>query len=203
MRIFLTADQHWFHKRIFELAPRPFTDVETMGKSMIAEWNAVVGLRDTVHHLGDISFGDIGETLGIIGALNGNIKLIPGNHDRWLEDYNEELGEKLILMPQVYRLKFNKTKIWLSHFPLRAWDGSFRGAMSVYGHTHGEIESQRLPRSMDVGVDAIGFRPLYIGDVWARLDKEPIIPEEARIRGDEDAKLLAKSWKLWKKAWTK
>ena len=201
-RIFFTADQHFFHTKANLLANRPFDTLDKMNSHMIMCWNAVVRPDDAIYHLGDISFGKAGETIGILKGLNGTIYLIPGNHDRWLDHYDNELGSKLNFLPDLTKMNFNHTKIWLCHYPLRCWEGNFKGAMHLYGHTHGEMENQRLPRSTDIGVDAVGYYPLYIGDVWAKLDKEPIIPEEARIRGEEDAKILAESWKLWEKRWT-
>lgn len=200
-RILFTADQHLFHKGAILLAKRPFDTIEKMNRHMIECWNAVVRPDDDVYHLGDISFGRAGETVGILKELYGTIYLIPGNHDRWLDDYDNELAGHLNFLPALTKLKFNHTSIWLSHYPLRCWEGSFKGAMHLYGHTHGTIETERLPRSMDIGVDSVGYYPLYIGDVWAKLDKEPAIPEEARIRDEEDAKLLTKDWKLWEKRW--
>ena len=49
-------------------------------------WNAVVGPKDTVWHLGDFCFGK--RKLEIAAHLNGNKKLVMGYHDMYAtEDY--------------------------------------------------------------------------------------------------------------------
>jgi calcineurin-like phosphoesterase family protein len=184
-RIFLTADQHWNHAGIIRLANRKFDDINHLNEHMISEWNSVVRAGDDVYHLGDFT-RDLDDALALLLRLNGRISIIPGNHDRWIRDLEEDnrLSVDLTILPPLARLNFNHTQIWISHYPLRAWEGSFKGSMHVYGHTHNTLEADRLPRSMDIGVDAVGFRPLSIEAIWRRLDKDPILPEEQRIRND-------------------
>ena len=58
MTIFFTGDTHFAHRRIIELAKRPFTTVEEMDEVMIKRWNAVVTANDVVYHLGDLAWTD-------------------------------------------------------------------------------------------------------------------------------------------------
>lgn len=203
MKIFFASDHHFWHKGINKLAKRPFDDLALLNRHMISCWNAVVTPRDHVYHLGDLSFGELGETLGIVKGLNGFISLIPGNHDRWLDDLTNELEGKLEVLPPLWKVNYNHTRIWLCHYPLRCWEGSFHGAMHLYGHTHNQIEKDRLPRSMEVSVDAVGFYPLYIADVWAKLDKEPILPEEVRVTPRDEEQTERENamaiWRTWQK----
>lgn len=155
-----------------------------MNEYMVKAWNERVSPGDTVYHLGDI-FWNTETAQKILPGLNGYIKLIEGNHDYWLEDKDTlfAFNDKIELLPPISRLRFNKTKIWLCHYPLRVWEGNFRGAMHVYGHCHGSIESDRLMRSMDMSVDVAGYWPWTVEEVWKKLMKDPIKPEELRISG--------------------
>lgn len=200
MKIFITSDSHFCHEGTVILKARQAKNAAEMDRKMIEAWNAVVRHNDTVYHLGDLSWNTAENTCNIIWQLAGNIYFIKGNHDRWLKYAPDELfiSGKLTLLPDIHRIKYNKTSIWLSHYPLRCWEGSFKGAMHLYGHAHGNIEPERLPRSMDVGVDAAGIYPLYIGDIWAKLDKEPMLPEEARIRDSKDNEQLRKELTRWR-----
>ena len=188
--IYLISDHHWGHARILELAGRKFDGLSHMNEHMIKEWNVRVRPDDTVYHLGDI-FWHVDVARAIRPRLNGHIKLIKGNHDWWTKELaNGEQGVMsevqrmdIKLLPAIYRLNFNKTKIWMCHYPLRVWEGNFKGAMMIYGHCHGEIEADRLPRSMEISVDVAGYQPWTIEEVWKHLSKDPIMPEELRIGG--------------------
>lgn len=184
---YITADNHFGHRGILSLANRPFETVDEMDTHMVKSWNSVVRPSgDTVYHLGDI-FWHIDVARKIAPRLNGTIKLLLGNHDWWWDerDILRDISwyKKFEIMPQITRLNFNKTKLWLCHYALRVWEGNFRGAMHCFGHVHATLNADRLPRSLDVGVDSIGYVPLSIEQIWTRLMKDDIMPEELRVSG--------------------
>ena len=181
---YIISDQHWGHNNIRLLSVhRDFEDLSHMNEHMVKAWNERVSPGDTVYHLGDI-FWNTETAEAILPRLQGKIKLIVGNHDYWLDDLNTiDTQGKITLISRITRLKFNKTKIWMCHYPLRVWEGNFRGAMHVYGHCHGSIENDRLMRSMDMSVDVAGYQPWTVEEVWTKLMRDPIKPEELRISG--------------------
>lgn len=78
MEIWFTADHHFGHARIIELAARPFASVEAMDELMIEKWNARVAPGDLVYHVGDFAFVD---HIPYLSRLKGQKRLIVGNHD--------------------------------------------------------------------------------------------------------------------------
>ena len=80
-RIFVTSDTHFGHDREFLFSPRGFTSIQEHDAAVIANWNSVVGPDDVVYHLGDVMLGDNAYGITCLKLLNGNIKIIPGNHD--------------------------------------------------------------------------------------------------------------------------
>lgn len=74
-KIWFTSDTHFGSERTLELSKRPFKTVEEMDKTIIDNWNLVVGKDDVVYHLGD--FGCYER----VKELNGNIILICGNYE--------------------------------------------------------------------------------------------------------------------------
>lgn len=93
MSSFVTADTHFGHsKSLSFIQPdgsplRPFDSVEEMDETMVANWNAVVGPKDTVYHLGDVVIPRA--SLKILDRLNGRKILIRGNHDQGaLKDFS-------------------------------------------------------------------------------------------------------------------
>jgi len=118
-----------------------------MDEVIIENHNKVVGPNDLFYFLGDLSF-QLDVARKAIPRMNGKWYFIFGNHDKKLRggirDQVTWYGDQKVI-------KVNGTKITLSHFPMRAWDGSFHGHLHFYGHEHGTIAPTQ--GSLDVGID--------------------------------------------------
>lgn len=82
---FFIGDTHFGHKGIitFEATKqyRPFATVQEHDEELVRRWNSVVRPKDIVWHLGDFCFGRA--NLDIAARLNGDKRLILGNHDHY------------------------------------------------------------------------------------------------------------------------
>jgi calcineurin-like phosphoesterase family protein len=152
--IFFTSDTHYWHKRICELARRPWRTLEEMHTGLIASWNAKVGHDDTVYHLGDVSFAGRGHTLMILSQLKGKIVFLKGNHDKkanfWRTGVDTQTADR------IHDLTYQGQRIVLCHYPLLTWDKAHRGAWHLHGHSHGKLDKRfnGSTTRIDVGVDA-------------------------------------------------
>lgn len=169
--VYLTSDLHFGHENIIKYCDRPWATVDEMHAGLIQNWNSVVGPNDEVWIVGDCHCGRNSAERAILGlqACNGKKHLVRGNHDR--EDFlSRARGVALFESIQDYKeLKYNNTKICLFHFPMRTWNGSHHGSIHCYGHTHGDLDG--VGRSMDVGVDAVGYKPISIQEVYDHMMK--------------------------------
>lgn len=151
-KIWMTSDQHFFHKKIIEYANRPFSDVKAMNSKLIDNWNSVVSKDDTVWILGDFSFYcNRDDLVDLVGKLNGNKNIILGNHDRW-----RPLGYFIgcgFSFASKYPIIFD-TVFLLSHRPRTTVEKPF---FNIHGHTH--IHSTENKRCYNVSVDATEFYP--------------------------------------------
>ena len=124
------------HKNIIQYENRPFKDVQEMDQELIKVWNEKVKDDDLVYILGDFSFYNGEETNNILNQLKGKKILIIGNHDcKFLKDkkFNRELFEEIVERKSIKR---NKTKIYMSHFPMADWNNREQGSIHFYGHIH-------------------------------------------------------------------
>ena len=80
--IYFTADLHLGHRAVINMQNRPFADVEEMNRTIISNYNAIVGQDDTVYLLGDLCHHlKVEEANEIISKLKGKKILIKGNHE--------------------------------------------------------------------------------------------------------------------------
>ncbi len=162
MNIFFTSDHHFGHKRIIELASRPFASVEEMDEVLIERWNAIVAPGDLVYHLGDFAFADHAPYLE---RLKGQKRLILGNHDH-ANRVNKAVGWSTVDSLLHVTLPC-ETPVVLCHYAMRVWNRSHHGALHFYGHSHGNLEGDA--QSCDVGVDCWGFEPVNLDTLKAFL----------------------------------
>lgn len=178
MTIFFTADTHFGHAGIIALGKRPFPDRDSraMDEGLIGLWNARVRPDDDVWHLGDFAFGAKGARLrAIFERLNGNKRLVRGNHD------SSEVLELPWAEPprDLVETAFQGQRLVMCHYPMRAWRGSMGSTIHCYGHVHGLMAPTR--QSLDVGVDAWEMQPASLGEVLGRLERAEVEPEEQRL----------------------
>lgn len=174
-KTWFTADAHFGHARIIDICKRPFQSVDEMDRVLIDNWNSVVGRNDQVFFLGDFAHrADPRAVRRIFGQLAGQKFLIEGNHDT---QQTKEL--KWSDRSQIRETSVDGQRIVMCHYALRSWAGLHRGAVHLYGHSHGSLPGTY--HSEDVGVDCWGFTPVDWPTIKARLD--------ARSRPEQPAEI--------------
>lgn len=194
MAIFFTADTHFGHANIIRYCKRPWLqegDLDEKGRwkdksiakmrqlemdrDLIINWNNIVKPEDTVYHLGDVAFGSSIEFEKYNWQLNGYKIYINGNHDKAMSN---AIGRQ----PDMRKINIDGITIVLSHFALRVWDKSHFNSWHLYGHSHGTLPS--IGKSMDVGVDAVEYKPISFEEVKRQMSLRPDNPNWVmRLKG--------------------
>ena len=149
---YFISDTHFGHNGIINYCNRPFANRDEMDAKLIENWNAVVRADGVVFHLGDVSFRGIIETLPILGSLNGQLRLVSGNHDYRLlkkETFRQFFSE----IRDIKEINMEGRMIVLCHYPMESWHQMHHGSWHLHGHSHGNMPDFGL--RMDVGVDAM------------------------------------------------
>ena len=197
MALWLTSDHHFGHKNIIEYSKRPFASVEEMDEQLILNWNQEVRPNDDVYHLGDIFLCRDERALSIRKRLNGQIRLVLGNHDKTAE----KMSKSFVWIKDYYRLKAPDAslpngyqEIVLLHYAMRVWNKSHHGAFHAYGHSHGSLPEDPCSRSMDIGVDSIAklhggkpedYRPISYEEFKGLMAKKTWVPIDHHAPGHE------------------
>jgi calcineurin-like phosphoesterase family protein len=138
--IFVISDTHFNHENILKFKDkddkpvRNFSDVHEMNEIMIKNWNAMIGTKDKVYHLGDVYFGNADRASKILSRLNGKKRLVLGNHDNFKGSVLHKFFEKVMLWRRFDHLL-------LTHVPVHEStlsEGRFekRDMWNIHGHIH-------------------------------------------------------------------
>jgi calcineurin-like phosphoesterase family protein len=173
MATYFVSDTHWGHAGIIQMCQRPFVDangepdVRSMDEALQANWNAVVKRDDTVIHLGDFAHRYPADKLPkLFASLHGKKILIRGNHDG---PETCALGWESV--HDVLHTSVDSTALTLCHYAWRVWPRVRKGALMLYGHSHGRLPGNQ--QSMDVGVDVMGWSPVRLHQIKSVLAELP------------------------------
>lgn len=167
--IFLISDTHFGHKNIClftrsDGSPlRPWTDPSEMDEDMVERWNRVVRPSDVVYHLGDVVINR--RCLSILSRLNGDKRLILGNHDIFdNKDY----------LPYFKRLhgSHKLDNLLLTHIPVHEDSVAHWVHCNVHGHIHAaDINSGKY---YNVSVEMIDYTPISLEDLKIRIAEKKL-----------------------------
>lgn len=136
MPIYVCADLHFYHKNVIVYDNRPWPDVESMNRGLIARWNSVVIDNDIIYMLGDVGFCGHDKMKECVQQLNGYKILIRDNHDRGRSfEWWEEVGFDEVHNTCV--LTVGDTTIHMMHEPLEKWP-NYPKHFYIYGHVHND-----------------------------------------------------------------
>ena len=116
--------------------------------------------------------------------LNGKKYLIPGNHDKFLDHY-QQYENDFVWVKEYVEISLANRKFVLFHYPIAEWAGYYKDTIHCYGHVHkhpiarGSIETRPKQyaevtltgRAVNVGVDVNDYRPLSVYEVIRAADK--------------------------------
>jgi calcineurin-like phosphoesterase family protein len=187
MTTFFTSDIHFGHSRIIQYCNRPFATVEEMDEAIISNWNETVQQYDHIYILGDVSFSNAERTNSILQRLNGIKILIYGNHDKVVRN-NPEVRSHFVetheLLERDFKVEGQKAiKIVMCHYAMKVWNKSHHGSLHLFGHSHGSMPDDGS-RSLDVGMDCHGMRPISLDDVIRKIGRRELKVLDHHGRGD-------------------
>jgi len=134
-----------------------------MNEALIARWNERVQKQDDVWHLGDFAVRMSGDAVAaLLARLHGCKHLIVGNNDG-----PATISQDGWRSTQHYaEIEIDGVRLVLCHYPFRTWNGMYKGAYNVHGHSHGKLS--RMTRQVDVGVDVWDLRPITVDQLRRR-----------------------------------
>ena len=161
------SDTHFFHTNILKFTDdrgfriRKFDTLDQMHEHMVHSWNKVVAPNDYVYHLGDVTFQYHRPFQELMYSLNGDKRLIVGNHDKLKQEGLLKHFSKVMFWHG-----FKDEGFTASHMPLRL-DGLRDGSFNVHGHIH--QNSLDDPHYINVSVEVRDYTPVHMDTILAEI----------------------------------
>ena len=157
----VTSDTHIGHKKLAFL--RGFErDVDAMDAEIIRLWNEAVPKKARVLMLGDVFLCHPDRAKAVLESLNGEILLLMGNHDKL--KFFKSFADRFVGILDYKTFKIGARDVAgeievfpfvASHYPMASWDGMYKRAVMLHGHSHGGMDA--IPNRYDVGIDIIRY----------------------------------------------
>lgn len=168
MKTFLVADTHFGHQGVCRFLRedgsklRPWDNYADMDRELVARWNAKVGPKDKVYHLGDVLINR--RAFGVLNELNGDKVLIRGNHDIFKDAEYTPFFRSI-------RGSHVLNNMLLTHIPVHP-DSMGRFTVNLHGHLH--YRSVMLgdtpdPRYLCLSVEHTDYAPIDFNEVLSRV----------------------------------
>jgi calcineurin-like phosphoesterase family protein len=136
-----------------------------MNEALVRNWNAIVGIFDSVYFLGDLTFGPDHHLADYwLNKLNGRKFFIRGNHDT-------DLVTSATEVPNNYVIHYCGHSFLLAHKPIRpsSWSDWI-----IHGEKHDDIDYpfiNRMKKTINVSVEATNYRPISMDDIVSEIDR--------------------------------
>lgn len=170
---FFVSDLHFDDERL-NLYGRDilFKNAKEVNEHIVFRWNSVVGEKDLVIVVGDVSMTRDG--LEILNRCNGEKWLVKGNYDISVEEGGTakyEINDKILSkyftkVVDDLEIEIGGETVYINHFPTNTKESMF----NITAHIHGLWKVGR--NMVNVGVDANHFTPM--SEDWIKFQMNGI-----------------------------
>lgn len=149
---------HFGHTKILQYQPLTrghFKNIQDHDDCLIHNWNKTVDHKDIIIHVGDFAFGSREFCFKIRTRLNGNIFMIPGNHDS-----SEAIKKSFACFKESLKIKIDDWIAYCNHYAHMTWPNKHDKCIHCHGHSHGFLGHDLKNKRFDVGVDCWNLTPV-------------------------------------------
>ena len=157
-KVYIISDLHLGHKNM--AIYRGFGSVEEHDQHIIDSWNSVVNKGDTIWILGDLTMEKSSEYYKL-GLLNGNKKVVLGNHDMCKTSHNEKMLQYVNAVSGAVTDK--KKGYVLTHIPIHPIELD-RFKINIHGHLHEDIIGDE--RYINVCCEQLNYKPVLLNSLF-------------------------------------
>lgn len=177
------SDLHLFHNNVTKSGKdfdnRPYQNIEEMNADILKRWNDSVSNSDHVYICGDLIWKfnneNRDEAMRILNAMNGNLHLVLGNHDKVRSVVFKKRFEEIVFYKRIQDvLNGKQVQVILSHYYMPFYEGHYHDTVLIHGHSH-VTEEAELERKISKYLNDNGFpiNAFNVGCMYPYMDYAP------------------------------
>lgn len=177
------SDLHLFHNNVTKSGKdfdnRPYQNIEEMNADILKRWNDSVSNSDHVYICGDLIWKfnneNRDEAMRILNAMNGNLHLVLGNHDKVRSTVFKRRFEEIVFYKRIQDvLNGKQVQVILSHYYMPFYEGHYHDTVLIHGHSH-VTEEAELERKISKYLNDNGFpvNAFNVGCMYPYMDYAP------------------------------
>lgn len=177
------SDLHLFHNNVTKSGKdfdnRPYQNIEEMNADILKRWNDNVSNSDHVYICGDLIWKfnneNRDEAMRILNAMNGNLHLVLGNHDKVRSAIFKKRFEEIVFYKRIQDILDGKqVQVILSHYYMPFYEGHYHDTVLIHGHSH-VTEEAELERKISKYLNDNGFpvNAFNVGCMYPYMDYAP------------------------------
>lgn len=163
------SDLHLGHTNVIKQDNRPFNSIDEHD-SCILSGLSELPVGDELWVLGDVAFKKEALAKFFEATSHLQVFLVRGNHDdklAWKQRASFHTAYEATYIRRA--LGYETLRLYLSHYSHQTWRNSCHGSYHLFGHSHGDLKP--VGRSMDVGANVIGYKPISLKSVHELLSQ--------------------------------
>ena len=174
MSNYYISDLHLGNEKILSVR-KQFNNLDDYKNCIITNWNETVDSKDSIYIVGDLfDYYKKEDCVDFLKRVRGNLVLIKGNHEEWLNYFNQyELFHFFSKIQDILTVKDNERQVTLCHYPMLEWNNHKNDdSYLIHGHIHTrknrvsyEIIKHHLPRALNCCVDINNFKPVKLDEL--------------------------------------
>jgi len=177
MKMFITSNQQFGRQSAITKFGRKFNNIDEMNDHMIKQWNDTVSKDDLVYVAGNFAW-DPDSVEYAVKRLNGNIIVMPGEHDTATEEFFKKFGNQdsvPLTFENIHIKKLNALNTVVSYWPLKDWPNKGKNSVSIIGHPSNEYKTSHIDRVINVTCDMWDYKPVNIKDLLQLFQDPDVI----------------------------
>ena len=170
-KIFVTGNMQLGRPSAIGKWKRPFDNVDQMTKTLIDNWNSVVGPNDDVYHIGNFAWDPKTAYDSLLALKGKRIYFLFGENDEAIIDLKGKgtLQDRIFTCTDLFNLR--SVGAILSYWPMAEWYKKQKGYYNIIGYPNRKHKTNPKQKRINCSTDQCNFKPQNIQSIIGLIEE--------------------------------